>query len=429
MAGLHKSTYTNPVINFIDSRLPLFTLMQKEYGSFPTPKNFNYFWNFGALASINLIIMIATGVFLAMNYSANTGIAFDSVERIMRDVNYGWLLRYAHANGASMFFIVVYIHIFRAIYYGSYKAPREILFILGVVIFLLMMATAFMGYVLPWGQMSYWGATVITNLFSAVPLVGDSIVTLLWGGFSVDNPTLNRFFALHYLMPFMIFGVVFLHVVALHITGSNNPLGIDVKSPQDTIPFHPYYTTKDSVGLCVFLLIFALLVFFAPNLLGDPDNYIPANPLVTPAHIAPEWYFRPYYAMLRAVEWKLGGVMVMFASILVLFFLPWLDTSPVRSTRFRPMYKPFVALLGVSFFALLYVGGKPPEGAYVVIGRVATAYWFLHFLVVLPILGKIERPLPLPESISNPVLRVRPPSSGGGGPLPQGAAAKPMGPS
>ena len=426
MAGLHKSTYQNPVINWIDTRLPLFTMMQKEYGSFPTPKNFNYFWNFGALATVNLVIMIATGVFLAMNYSANTGLAFDSVERIMRDVNYGWLLRYAHANGASMFFIVVYIHIFRALYYGSYKAPREILFMLGVVIFLLMMATAFMGYVLPWGQMSYWGATVITNLFSAVPLVGDSIVTLLWGGFSVDNPTLNRFFALHYLLPFMIFGVVFLHVVALHITGSNNPLGIDVKSPQDTIPFHPYYTTKDSVGLCVFLLVFAILVFFLPNLLGDPDNYITANPLVTPAHIAPEWYFRPYYAMLRAVEWKLGGVMVMFASILVLFFLPWLDTSPVRSTRFRPMYKPFVALLVISFFALLYVGGKPPEGAYVVIGRVATAYWFLHFLVILPILGKIERPLPLPESISNPVLRARPPFSGGGGPLPQGAAAKPM---
>ena len=426
MAGLHKSTYTNPVINFIDTRLPLFTMMQKEYGSFPTPKNFNYFWNFGALATVNLIIMIATGVFLAMNYAANTGLAFDSVERIMRDVNYGWLLRYAHANGASMFFIVVYIHIFRALYYGSYKAPREILFMLGVVIFLLMMATAFMGYVLPWGQMSYWGATVITNLFSAIPYVGDSIVTLLWGGFSVDNPTLNRFFALHYLLPFMIFGVVFLHVVALHITGSNNPLGIDVKTPQDTIPFHPYYTTKDSVGLCVYLLIFALLVFFLPNLLGDPDNYIQANPLVTPAHIAPEWYFRPYYAMLRAVEWKLGGVMIMFSSILVLFFIPWLDTSPVRSTRFRPMYKPFMALLVVSFFVLLYVGGKPPEGVYVVLGRVATAYWFLHFLVVMPVLGKIERPLPLPESISNPVLRVRTPSSGGGGPLPQGAAAKPM---
>ncbi len=425
MAGLHKSSYQNPVINWIDTRLPLFTLMQKEYGSFPTPKNFNYFWNFGALAMINLVIMIATGVFLAMNYAANTGLAFDSVERIMRDVNYGWLLRYAHANGASMFFIVVYIHIFRALYYGSYKAPREILFMLGVVIFLLMMATAFMGYVLPWGQMSYWGATVITNLFSAIPYVGDSIVTLLWGGFSVDNPTLNRFFALHYLLPFMIFGVVFLHVVALHITGSNNPLGIDVKTPQDTLPFHPYYTAKDSVGLCVFLLVFAGLVCFAPNLLGDPDNYIPANPLVTPAHIAPEWYFRPYYAILRAVEWKLGGVILMFASILVLFFLPWLDTSPVRSTRFRPMYKPFMTLLVISFFVLLWVGGKPPEGFYVVLGRVATAYWFLHFLVILPILGKIERPLPLPESISNPVLTRRLPP-GGGGPLPQGATAKPM---
>ena len=426
MAGLHKSTFQNPVINFIDTRLPLFTLMSKEYGSFPTPKNFNYFWNFGALAMINLLILIATGIFLAMNYAANTHLAFDSVERIMRDVNYGWLLRYVHANGASMFFIVVYIHIFRAIYYGSYKAPREILFILGMVIFLLMMATAFMGYVLPWGQMSYWGATVITNLFSAIPWVGDSIVTLLWGGFSVDNPTLNRFFALHYLLPFMIFGVVFLHVVALHITGSNNPLGIDVKSPQDTIPFHPYYTAKDSVGLCVFLLVFALLVFFAPNLLGDPDNYIMANPLVTPAHIAPEWYFRPYYAILRAVEWKLGGVILMFASILVLFFLPWLDTSPVRSTRFRPMYKPFVALMVISFFTLLYVGGKPPEGFYVVLGRVATACWFLHWLVILPILGVIERPLPLPESISNPVLTRRLPPGGGGPLLPQGAAAKPM---
>jgi ubiquinol-cytochrome c reductase cytochrome b/c1 subunit len=426
MAGLHKSTYENPVINWIDTRFPVFTFMQKEYGTFPTPKNFNYFWNFGALAMINLVIMIATGVFLAMNYAANTGLAFDSVERIMRDVNYGWLLRYAHANGASMFFIVVYVHIFRNLYYGSYKAPREILFILGVVIFLLMMATAFMGYVLPWGQMSYWGATVITNLFSAIPYVGDSIVTLLWGGFSVDNPTLNRFFSLHYLLPFMIFGVVFLHIVALHITGSNNPLGIDVKSPQDTLPFHPYYTAKDSIGICVFFLVFALLVFFAPNLLGDPDNYTPANPLVTPPHIAPEWYFRPYYAILRAVEWKLGGVVLMFASILVLFFLPWLDTSPVRSSRFRPIYKNLMILLVIAFFALLYVGGKPPEGIYVVIGRVATAYWFLHFLVLLPILGKFETPLPLPESISNPVLPPRRLPPGGGGQMPQGVTAKPM---
>ena len=427
MAGLHKSTYENPVINWIDTRMPIFTMMQKEYGSFPTPKNFNYFWNFGALAMINLVIMIATGVFLAMNYAANTQLAFDSVERIMRDVNYGWLLRYAHANGASMFFIVVYVHIFRALYYGSYKAPRELLFMLGVVIFLLMMATAFMGYVLPWGQMSYWGATVITNLFSAIPYVGDYIVTLLWGGFSVDNPTLNRFFSLHYLLPFMIFGVVFLHIVALHITGSNNPLGIDVKSPQDTLPFHPYYTAKDSIGICVYLLVFALLIFFAPNILGDPDNYIPANPLVTPAHIAPEWYFRPYYAILRTVEWKLGGVMLMFASILVLFFLPWLDTSPVRSARFRPIYSKLMIVFVIAFFALLYVGGKPPEGIYVVIGRVATAYWFLHFLVLLPILGKLERPLPLPESISSPVLKRGRLPPGGGGPLPQTATAKPMG--
>ena len=426
MAGLFKSEFKNPVVNWIDTRLPIITLMSKEYGSFPTPKNFNYFWNFGALAMISLAIMIATGIFLAMNYTAHTSLAFESVQRIMRDVNYGWLLRYVHANGASMFFIVVYIHIFRALYYGSYKAPRELLFMLGVVIFLLMMATAFMGYVLPWGQMSYWGATVITNLFSAIPIVGEHIVTWLWGGFSVDNPTLNRFFSLHYLMPFMITGVVFLHIVALHITGSNNPLGIDVKSPQDTLPFHPYYTAKDSVGVCVFLLVFAALVFFAPNLLGDPDNYIPANPLVTPAHIAPEWYFRPFYAILRAVEWKLGGVMLMFASILLLFVLPWLDTSPVRSARFRPIYKQLMLVLVVAFFVLGYVGGKPPTAFYTVLGRVATAYYFLHFLVILPILGKLERPLPLPESISRPVIQRMPPMGGGGGPLPQGATAKTM---
>ena len=300
MAGLHKSDFKNPVLNWVDTRMPIFTMMQKEYGTFPTPKNFNYFWNFGALAMVNLVIMIATGIFLAMNYTAHTStLAFDSVERIMRDVNYGWLLRYVHANGASMFFIVVYIHIFRALYYGSYKAPRELLFMLGVVILLLMMATAFMGYVLPWGQMSYWGATVITNLFSAIPIVGEGIVTWLWGGFSVDNPTLNRFFSLHYLMPFMITGVVFLHIVALHITGSNNPLGIDVKTPQDTIPFHPYYTIKDSVGICVYLLRVRAAGVLRPELLGHADNYIPANPLVTPAEIVPEWYFLPFYAILR----------------------------------------------------------------------------------------------------------------------------------
>jgi ubiquinol-cytochrome c reductase cytochrome b/c1 subunit len=419
MVGLYKSEFKNPVVNWIDTRMPVFTLMQKEYAAFPTPKNFNYFWNFGALAMVNLMIMIATGVFLAMNYTPNVAMAFNSVEHIMRDVNWGWLIRYAHMNGASMFFIVVYIHTFRGLYYGSYKTPRELLWMLGVVILLLMMATAFMGYVLPWGQMSYWGATVITNLFSAIPLVGPSIVTWLWGGFSVDNATLNRFYSLHYLLPFVIVGVVFFHVIALHIAGSNNPLGIDVKSPQDTIPFHPYYTIKDSVGICIYLLVFAALVFFSPNFFASPDNYIPANPLQTPAEIVPEWYFLPFYAILRSVPNKLGGVMMMFGSIMVLFVLPWLDTSPVRSARFRPIYRQVFWLLVIAVLALGAVGAHRPQGIWVVIGRVATLYYFLHFLVILPILGKLERPLPLPESISRPVTR-------GGGPVPGGAPAKPM---
>ncbi|MGX9964321.1 cytochrome b [Roseomonas sp. F4] len=417
--GLHDSTIQNPVIRWIDQRLPVFTMMQKEYGSFPTPRNFNYFWNFGALAMVTLMIMIATGIFLAMNYTPHTAHAFDSVERIMRDVNYGWLIRYVHMNGASMFFIVVFIHIWRGLYYGSYKAPRELLWIFGVVIFLLMMATAFMGYVLPWGQMSFWGATVITNLFSAFPIVGQHIVTWLWGGFSVDNPTLNRFFSLHYLLPFVIAGVTFLHVAALHITGSNNPLGIDPKGPQDTLPFHPYYTAKDSVGLIVYFIVFAALVFFAPNYLGHPDNYIPANPMVTPSHIVPEWYFLPFYAILRAVPDKLGGVLLMFGSIAVLFVLPWLDTSPVRSMRFRPIAKWALFLWLVAFFVLMWAGGKPAEEPYVTVSRIATAYYFAYFLLILPLLGRLERPLTLPESISMPVLR-------GGGPVMAGAAAKPM---
>jgi quinol-cytochrome oxidoreductase complex cytochrome b subunit len=420
MAGLHKSEFTNPVVNWIDSRLPIFTMMQKEYGAFPTPKNFNYFWNFGALATVNLAIMIVTGIFLAMNYQPNAGLAFDSVERIMRDVNYGWLLRYVHANGATMFFIVTYIHIFRGMYYGSYKKPRELLWMIGVVILLLMMATAFMGYVLPWGQMSYWGATVITNLFSAIPVVGQSVVQWLWGGFSVDNPTLNRFFSLHYLLPFVLTGVIFLHVAALHVTGSNNPLGIEVKGPQDTLPFHPYYTMKDSIGVCVYLLIFAVIVFFAPNFFMAPDNYIPANPLATPADIVPEWYFLPFYAILRSVSNKLLGVCLMFGAIAVLFILPWLDTSPVRSAKFRPIYRKLMVVLVVALLTLGMVGAHRPEGIWVVLGRIGTVYYFLHFLVLLPLLGKLERPLPLPESISRPVIAT------GGGPLPGGAAAKLM---
>jgi len=404
MAGMNKSEFPNPVVNWIDSRLPIFTMMQKEYGTFPTPRNFNYFWNFGALAMVTLMVMIVTGIFLAMNYQPNVDLAFDSVQRIRRDVNYGWLIQYIHMNGASMFFIVTYIHIFRGLYYGSYKTPRELLWMLGVVILLLMMATAFMGYVLPWGQMSYWGATVITNLFSALPVVGKHIVTLLWGGFSVDQPTLNRFFSLHYLLPFVLIGVVFLHIAALHIVGSNNPLGIDVKGPQDTLPFHPYYTIKDSVGLCVFFIVWAFFVFFAPDYLGDPANYIPANPLQTPPEIVPEWYFLPFYAILRSVPDKLLGVLMMFGAILVLFVLPWLDTSPVRSAKFRPIYKWLFWLFAVNCIVLGMCGAHKPEGIWVVLGRLSTAYYFIHFLLILPILGKLERPKPLPESISKAVL-------------------------
>ncbi len=394
----------NRLVRWIDHRLPIFTFINHELHEYPTPKNLNYWWNFGSLAGIMLVIMIATGIVLAMQYTPHATLAFDSVERIMRDVNWGWMIRYIHMNGASFFFIVTYIHIFRGLYFGSYKEPRELLWMLGVVILLLMMATAFMGYVLPWGQMSFWGATVITNLFSAIPGVGEHIVTWLWGGFAVDNPTLNRFFSLHYLLPFVIVGVVVLHLVALHTHGSNNPLGIDRKGPQDSIPFHPYYTAKDAFGIGVFLIIFCAFVFYAPNFLGDPANYIPANPLSTPEHIVPEWYFLPFYAILRSVPDKLVGVLLMFGAIAVLFILPWLDTSRVRSARFRPKYKWFFWLLLADCIALGYLGHQPPEGLMLILGRLATAYYFIHFLIIVPLLGIIERPLPLPTSISAAVL-------------------------
>ena len=410
---------TNPVARWIDHRLPVFTFLHHEMHEYPTPKNLNYWWNFGSLAGITLVIMIVTGIILSMHYTAHVDHAFQSVERIMRDVNYGWLIRYIHANGASFFFIVVYIHIFRGLYYGSYKAPRELLWILGVVILLLMMATAFMGYVLPWGQMSFWGATVITNLFSAIPLVGESIVTLLWGGFSVDNPTLNRFYSLHYLLPFVIVGVVVLHIVALHRFGSNNPLGIDVRGEQDTVSFHPYYTVKDMFGLSAFLTIMAAIVFFLPNSMGHPDNYIPANPMVTPAHIVPEWYFLPFYAILRAVPDKLLGVLAMFAAIGVLFILPWLDRSPVRSATFRPIYKIMFWVFLVDCVALTYLGAKPAEGIYVILSRLCTVYYFFHFIILLPALSIFETPRSLPRSIGKSVL-----GGGNGAPAPAPAAAR-----
>jgi ubiquinol-cytochrome c reductase cytochrome b subunit len=395
---------TKGIINWIDYRLPVFSFLKHSAVDYPTPRNLNYWWNFGSLAGFFLLVQIITGIILSMHYTAHVDHAFDSIEHIMRNVNHGWLIRYIHMNGASFFFIVVYIHIFRGLYYGSYKAPREMLWWLGIIILLLMMATAFMGYVLPWGQMSFWGATVITNLFSAIPLIGDNITQWLWGGYSVDNPTLSRFYTLHFLFPFLIVGVVVLHIVALHTHGSNNPLGIDRKGPQDSIPFHPFYTIKDLFGLSFALTIFFAVVFFAPDFLGHPDNYIPADPLKTPAHIVPEWYFLPFYAILRAIPDKLGGVIAMFSAIFVLFLLPWLDTSKVRSATFRPIYKILFWIFLIDAIVLGWVGSKPAEGIYIIISRLATFYYFLHFLILLPLLGKFERNRPLPESIGKPVL-------------------------
>ncbi len=404
-------TWTNPIVRWIDYRLPIFTFTQHHLVEYPTPKNLNYWWNFGSLAGVVLVIMIATGIFLAMSYTPHVDYAFDSVERIMRDVNYGWLLRYLHMNGGSIFFIVVYVHVFRGLYYGSYKAPREILWMIGVLILFAMMATAFTGYVLPWGQMSFWAATVITNLFTAVPLVGEAIVNWLWGGFAVGNPTLNRFFAFHYLLPFVIFALVFVHLWALHVHKSNNPIGVDMQGPQDSIAFHPYYTIKDAFGLGVLMLVYLAFVFFAPNFFLEPDNYIEANPLQTPPHIVPEWYLMPFYAVLRAfttdflwIPAKVLGVIGMLASVGVLFVLPWLDTSKVRSARFRPIYKQVFWLFFADCLVLGYVGANPPEGYFIPLGQLATAYYFLHFLVVMPVLGIMEKPRPVPDSISAAVM-------------------------
>ena len=412
-ASHQKEQFESGFINWVDTRLPIFSYIKQEYGVFPMPKNCNYFWSFGGMAMITLVTMILTGIILAMQYVPSTSEAFNSVERIMRDVNYGWLIRYIHMNGASMFFIVVYIHMFRGLYFGSYKQPRELIWILGVIIFVLMMATAFMGYVLPWGQMSFWGATVITNLFSAIPLVGDSIVTWLWGGFAVDNPTLNRFFALHYLFPFLILGIVMLHVAAMHVAKSNNPTGVEPIEPGDTVTFHPYFTSKDSFAIVIFIAVWAYFVFFAPNYLGHADNYIPANPLQTPAHIVPEWYFLPFYAILRAVNFellgfippKLGGVILMFGAIILLAFLPWLDRSRVRSCRYRPIYKWLTILFAINFVVLGYCGAKPAEGGILLLAQLTTFWYFFHLVVLTPLAGFFERPLPLPTSISQAVLK------------------------
>ncbi|MDQ2861298.1 MAG: cytochrome b N-terminal domain-containing protein, partial [Pseudomonadota bacterium] len=354
------STYEpkSAIERWLDTRLPI-VRFSADLMSYPTPRNLNYWWTFGGILAFCLGVQIVTGIVLAMHYDPSGAGAFISVEQhIMRDVNYGWLIRGLHATGASMFFMAVYIHILRGIYYGSFKPPREVLWLLGCIIYVLMMATAFMGYVLPWGQMSFWGAKVITNLLGAFPIVGKTITTLLWGGYSVDDPTLNRFFSLHYLLPFVIAAVVALHIWALHVPGNNNPTGVNVKSKTDTLAFHPYYTIKDGFGISLFLILFAVFVFYLPEALGKADNAIPANPLQTPAHIVPEWYLLPFYAILRAIPDKLMGVLALGGAIGVLFALPWLDRSPVRSMRYRPTARLYFFIWIVASLALGWCGSQ-----------------------------------------------------------------------
>jgi ubiquinol-cytochrome c reductase cytochrome b subunit len=389
---------------WLDARLPVIRFAYDTAVSYPVPRNLNYFWTFGGILTFLLATQIVTGIVLAMHYVPDTALAFRSIERIMRDVNYGWLIRYLHQNGASMFFVAAYIHMFRGLYYGSYKGPREVIWLLGVVNFLILMATAFLGYTLPWGQMSFWGATVITNLFSAIPVVGGPIVEFLWGGYSVGNATLNRFFSLHYLLPFILVGVVTLHIWALHHVGQNNPAGVEISNTaEDTVPFTPYATVKDIFAIVCFSLVFAYFVFYLPNVLGHTDNAIPADPASTPAHIVPEWYFLPFYAILRAVPDKLGGVVAMVSAVVILAFLPWIDRSKIRAMTYRPLARPLLLAFAAVFVGLGYVGSMPAEGVYVVAGRILTVLYFGYF-VALFVVGLVETPLPLPASITESVL-------------------------
>lgn len=373
------------------TKQPLLSVINEHLIEYPTPSNLNYFWGFGSLAGLTLLVQIGTGIFLAMHYTPHVDHAFLSVEHIMRDVDGGWLLRYMHANGASMFFVAVYMHMLRSLYYGSYASPREMVWCSGVVILLLMIITAFIGYVLPWGQMSFWGATVITSLASAIPVVGDQIVTWLWGGFSVDNATLNRFYSLHYLLPFLIASFSIVHLAALHQYGSNNPLGSE--STIDKIAFYPYFYVKDLVGWCVFAILFSLFVYFMPNVLGHPDNYMPANPMSTPAHIVPEWYFLWVYAILRSIPSKLGGVAAIALVFVALLALPFIHTSQTRSSTFRPLYKKMFWLLVFDCIILVWIGQQSVEDPYILIGQIASVYFFFFFLIFVPLNGIIERRL------------------------------------
>ncbi|WP_444454982.1 cytochrome b [Rhodobacter capsulatus] len=424
MSGIPHDHYEpkTGIEKWLHDRLPIVGLVYDTI-MIPTPKNLNWWWIWGIVLAFTLVLQIVTGVVLAMHYTPHIDMAFASVEHIMRDVNGGWAIRYIHANGASLFFLAVYIHIFRGLYYGSYKAPREITWIVGMVIYLLMMGTAFMGYVLPWGQMSFWGATVITGLFGAIPGIGTSIQAWLLGGPAVDNATLNRFFSLHYLLPFVIAALVAIHIWAFHTTGNNNPTGVEVRrtskadAEKDTLPFWPYFVIKDLFALALVLLGFFAVVAYMPNFLGEPDNYIQANPLQTPAHIVPEWYFLPFYAILRAftadvwvviivdkltlgiVDAKFFGVIAMFGAILAMALAPWLDTSKVRSGAYRPKFKKWFWLLVADFILLAWVGAMPAAEPYATISLIGATYWFAYFLVILPLLGATEKPEPIPATI------------------------------
>ncbi|MEM8787453.1 MAG: cytochrome b N-terminal domain-containing protein [Pseudomonadota bacterium] len=424
---------------WLESRLPILGLAHSTL-TIPTPKNLNWMWIWGVVLVFCLVLQIITGIVLVMHYTPDVDLAFASVEHIMRDVNGGWAIRYIHMNGASLFFIAVYLHMFRSLFYGSYKAPREVTWIIGMLIYVLMMATAFMGYVLPWGQMSFWGATVITGLFGAIPFVGDALQTWLLGGPAVDNATLTRFFSLHYLLPFLILGLVIVHVWAFHTTGNNNPTGVEVRrnskreAQEDTLPFWPYFVIKDLFALAFVLVLFAALVAFHPNYLGHPDNYIEANPLATPAHIVPEWYFLPFYAILRAftedvwivqftgfitggiIDAKFFGVVAMFGAILVMALAPWLDTSSVRSGRYRPQFKIWFWILCADFILLMWCGAMPAEEPFATISLIATTYWFAYFLVILPLLGIFETPKEQPETIAEDFANSHPDAAGGGKP-------------
>lgn len=366
----------------------LIAVVDNHIIDYPSPINLTYFWSFGALAGVCLVLQLITGIFLAMYYTPHIDYAFNSVEFIMRDINNGWLIRYLHANGASMFFIVVYSHMFRGIYYGSYMPPREMLWCSGVIIFILMMGTAFMGYVLPWGQMSFWGASVITRLVTVIPFAGDAIVEWFWGGYTISNPTLKRIFSLHYLLPFIIAALVIIHIALLHKDGSSNPLGVESNS--DKIPFYPYFYVKDLFAFMCFLVFFSIILFYYPNMLGHPDNYIPANPLKTPLHIVPEWYFLPFYAILRSIPSKVGGVIGMFGAIVVLLLLPYINTSKIRSATFRPVFRFLFWFLFMDFILLGWLGQAPIEQPFVIISQLATFFYFVYFIIIFPIIGIIE---------------------------------------